>query len=200
MTKILVLGDSIAWGAFDTEQGGWVERLKTFFFQDYKEKGIGVYNFSVSSNDTRGVLEFLEADIKKIDKIGKEDYILLFSVGSNDPGYIYNKNNVFVPQKEFEENLRKIIQIAKRYSKKIFFTGLMKVDEDLTKPWHANEFWENADIKKYNDIIENKCKEEQINFIPLFDLIDKSELSDGLHSNVEGHKKIFNRVKKYLDI
>ena len=109
MVKILVFGDSIAWGAFDIKQGGWVERLKTFFLQNYSKKGIGVYNFAISSNDTIGVLEFLEADINKIDKIESEDYILLFSIGSNDCRYIDEKNNVFVPQKEFEENLQKII-------------------------------------------------------------------------------------------
>jgi lysophospholipase L1-like esterase len=28
MVKILVFGDSIAWGAFDLEKGGWVEKIK----------------------------------------------------------------------------------------------------------------------------------------------------------------------------
>ncbi len=198
MVKILVFGDSIAWGAFDNKQSGWVERLKTFFLQDYSEKGIGVYNFSVSSNDTRDVLEFLESDIDKIDKIEQEDYVLLFSIGSNDLRYINERNNVLTPSKEFEENLQKIIRVAKEHSKKIFFTGLMKVDDKLTQPWNKNEFWENVDIKNYNDIIENICKKNQINFIPLFDLINESELSDGLHPNAEGHEKIFNYIKKYL--
>lgn len=198
MVKILVFGDSIAWGAFDNKQGGWVERLKTFFLQNYSKKGIEVYNFSVSSNDTRGVLKFLKSNIKKIDEIEKEDYILLFSIGSNDPKYINEKNNVSVPPKEFEENLQKIIRIAKKHSEKIFFTGLMKVDDNLTQPWNETEFWENADIKNYNSIIEKKCEENQINFIPLFSLINESELSDGLHPNTEGHEKIFNHIKDYL--
>ena len=60
MVKILVFGDSVAWGAFDNEKGGWVERLKTHFLQNYEEHRIGVYNFSVSSNDTRDVLKFFE--------------------------------------------------------------------------------------------------------------------------------------------
>ncbi len=198
MVKILVFGDSIAWGAFDLKRGGWVERLKTFFLQNYSKKGVGVYNLAVSSNDTRGVLEFLEADINKIDKIESADYILLFSIGSNDPRYINERNNVFVPQKEFEENLQKIINIAKKHSEKIIFTGLMKVNDNLTQPLKENEFWENKDIQNYNNIIERKCKENQINFIPLFNLINETELSDGLHPNSEGHEKIFNHIKDYL--
>lgn len=117
MVKILIFGDSIAWGAFDTKCGGWAERLKTYFFENYKEKEIGIYNLSVSSNDTRGVLEFIKQDIKKINKIDPEKLILLFSIGSNDLRYINKKSNVVVPVKEFKDNLQKIITIAKNILK-----------------------------------------------------------------------------------
>jgi len=142
MVKILVFGDSISWGAFDNDCGGWVERLKIYFWQNYKEKEISVYNLSVSSNDTRGVLEFLENDIKKITQIAPEELILLFSIGSNDPMYTNEKNNILVPVKEFKDNLQKIINISKKYSNKIIFTGLMKIDDKLTQPWNKNEFWD----------------------------------------------------------
>lgn len=198
MVKILVFGDSIAWGAFDNEKGWWVERLKTSFFQNYSKEYIWVYNLAVSSNDTRGVLRFLESDINKIDKIEPEEYILLFSIWSNDPRYIDRPDNIFVSQEEFEENLQKIITIAKKYSKKIFFTGLMGVDDKLTQPWNENEFWQNKDIERYDEIIVKKCKENQVHFIPLLDLINESDLSDGLHPNTEGHKKIYKRIKEYI--
>lgn len=198
MVKILVFGDSIAWWAFDNEKGGWVERLKTNFFQNYSDQYIGVYNLAVSSNDTRGILKFLESDINKIDKIEPEEYILLFSIGSNDLRYIDKPDNIFVPQDEFEENLQKIIMIAKKYSKKIFFTGLMGVDDKLTQPWNENEFWQNKDIEKYDEIISRICRENQIHFIPLLNLINKSDLSDWLHPNTQGHEKIYNYIKEYI--
>ncbi|HMY80652.1 MAG TPA: GDSL-type esterase/lipase family protein [Candidatus Absconditabacterales bacterium] len=198
MAKILVFGDSIAWGAFDNEKGGWVERLKTSFLQDYNDQGIGVYNLAVSSNDTRGVLKFLESDINKIDAIEPEEYILLFSIGSNDPRYIDTPGNVFIPQDEFKRNLQKIIMTAKKYSKQIFFTGLMGVDDKLTQPWNENEFWQNKDIERYDEIIANVCKENQVHFIPLMHVINESDLSDGLHPNTEGHKKIHHHIKEYI--
>ena len=198
MVKILVFGDSIAWGAFDNQKGGWVERLKTHFLQNYKNQGIWVYNFSVSSNDTRGVLNFLESDIKKINQIEKEDLILLFSIGSNDPRYIDEPNNIFISEKEFNNNLQKIIETAKSFSSNVIFTGLMKVDEKLTQPWNENEFWKNKDIENYDKIISEKCTENKINFIPLFNLINESDLSDGLHPNTKGHEKIFNHIKEQL--
>lgn len=198
MVKVLVFGDSISWGAFDTEYGDWVERLKTYFMQSYEKKEIGIYNLSVSFNNTRSILEFLEQDIKKINKIEPEELILLFSIGSNDSMYINEKNNVIVPVKEFEENLQKIITIAKKYSKKIIFTGLMKVDEKLTIPFGENEFWENKGIEKYDKIIEKICKNQQVEFIPLFDLINEKDLKDGMHPHAKGHEKIFNCIKEYL--
>ncbi|MFH1667978.1 MAG: GDSL-type esterase/lipase family protein [Candidatus Komeilibacteria bacterium] len=200
MAKILIFGDSISWGAFDTEQGGWVERLKTFFLQHYDDDGfdLGVYNLSVSSNDTRGVLKFLSADIDKMNQIEPEEYILLFSVGSNDPRYIDQVDRVFVPEDEFEANLLKIVEIAKRHSTKIIFTGLMKVNESLTKPWIRNEFWENKDLENYDNIIKKVCEQNRIDFIPLFGLITEGDLADGLHPNSQGHAKIFTHIKKHL--
>jgi len=200
MVKILVFGDSITWGAFDKEKGGWVERLKTYYLKSYKEIGVSIYNLGVSSNDTRGVLKFLEQDINKIQTIEQEEVTLLFSIGSNDPRYIKNKNNIFISESEFLENLKKIIEIGKKYSNKMIFTGLLKVDDNLTQPWTANEFWDNQDIIEYDKIIENVCKEKNIDFIPLIDLLDiNKDLEDGLHPNSKGHIKIYETVKEYIE-
>jgi len=198
MAKVLIFGDSISWGAFDYEFGGWAERLKTYFLKDYKEEGVGIYNLSVSSNDTRGILEFIEQDIEKINKIEPEEIIILFSIGSNDSRYIRKDENAIIPIEEFEENLKKIIAIAKKYSKKIIFTGLTKINDKLTQPWEGCEFWENKDLGKYDDRVENICEKYQIHFVPLFDLLDESMLEDGLHPNSKGHENIYHRIKDYL--
>ncbi|MFH1838094.1 MAG: hypothetical protein ABH808_01185 [Candidatus Kuenenbacteria bacterium] len=51
MKKILIFGDSIAWGAFDYSHGGLAERLRKKYFQTYKshksETHISVYNLSI---------------------------------------------------------------------------------------------------------------------------------------------------------
>jgi len=199
MKKILIFGDSISWGAFDYERGGWVERLKTKYLDTYGSGGgIGVYNLSVSSNNTPGVLETIENDITKINKIEPEDYVFLFSIGSNDPVYIDTRENIGVPFDLYKNNLEKIIEISKKYTRDIIFTGLMMVDENKTKPWSENEYWENKDIKKYNDEIEIICKKHELDFIPLWNIITTNDLSDGLHPNTKGHEKIYNQVEKHL--
>jgi lysophospholipase L1-like esterase len=198
MVKILVFGDSIVWGAFDLEKGGWVERLKTYFLKDYKEKGIGVYNFGISGDDTRGLLFRLEKQIKIIGKIEPEDYILLFSIGTNDFRYIDSKDNVVVPKEEFEENLRKIIAISKKYSNNIIFTGFPLIDESKTMPWNKNEYWEMESFEAYEDVLKKVCQEENIPVISLSNLLSKEDLYDGIHPNSQGHEKIFEKVKDKL--
>lgn len=198
MAKVLIFGDSIAWGAFDLEQGGWVERLKTDYLATFKTEEVGIYNLAISNNDTRGVLYSLKREVGIFNVIEPEKYIFLFSIGSNDSRYIDTKNNPFMPLDEFKRNILKIIKLSRKYSSKMMFTGLTKVDESLTRPWRENLYWENDDLKKYNDAIEEICKKESIDFIPLWELITKDDLPDGLHPNATGHKKIYNQVKKHL--
>jgi len=198
MKKILIFGDSIAWGAFDFEYGGWVERLKTKYLGTYKKEEIGVYNLSISSNDTRGILYSLEKELSIFNKIEPEEYIFLFSIGSNDPLYVDTRNNIRVPFDEFKNNLKKIIELSKKYTTKIVFTGLLTIDENKTMPWSEDEYWENKDLKKYNDAIKEVCDNNKLDFIPFWDLLDKNDLQDGLHPNSRGHEKIFNRVNEYF--
>lgn len=204
MTKILVFGDSIAWGAFDTKRGGWVERLKTYLFNERPEIRGYVYNLSISSNDTRGILFELEKQIEIIEKIEPEDYILIFSIGSNDCRYIDSKKNKFVPIQEFKENLNKIIKIVNKYSKGIVFTGLMKVDEDKTLPFLGSatekEYYANDDLKEYDKMIKDACNDYGIIFIPLLNVLNiKEDLFDGVHPNSKGHEKIFKKVLPFIE-
>ncbi len=199
MKKILVFGDSISWGAFDYDYGGWVERLKTKYLKTYANgSGIGFYNLSISSNNTTGVLNSIEQEAEKFNRIEPEEYIFLFSIGSNDPVYINSRDNLGVPFDEYKNNLEKIINISKKFTSDIVFTGLIIVDEEKTKPWSENEYWENNDLKKYNDAIKDICNQHDLDFIPLWNILTKEDLFDGLHPNSSGHKKIFNRIDKYL--
>jgi len=197
MVKLLVFGDSITWGAFDTEKGGWVERLKIFEF----DKGTSVYNLGISSDDTNGVLFRLENAILAINKIEPEEIIILFSIGSNDARYVLNKETKFVPINTFEKNLKQITKIAKQHSTRVVFTGLLAVDESKTTPiaWNPTEFYENDDLKEYDLVIQKVCDSLDVKFIPLFELLSAKDLSDGVHPNALGHEKIFKAVKEFFE-
>ena len=170
MTKILIFGDSIAWGAFDEKYGGWVERLKAHFLKDYNKQKVGVYNFSVSSYTIKDILESLENDIKKIEKV-EANGIILFSIGVNDASF-NNKEEQVVPIKEFEANLNKIIKIAERHSKRIIFTGLFNVKKELVNSRGKNKFLNNDAVVEYNNVLEKITKENKLEFIPFFNLLN----------------------------
>ncbi len=198
--KILVFGDSIVWGAFDSEGGGWVERLKLYM----RAKGdIDVYNLGISGGKTPGLLERLESETKvRIEE--DEETIIVFAIGINDSYFVHSKNSLIVPPEQFKENIQRLIDLAQKFSSKIIFVGLTLVDESKTTPipWNTDKSYKNENIKKYNEIIKSICKDKNTYFVEIFDKWLQSDyqtlLEDGLHPNSKGHQKIFETVRGYL--
>ena len=201
MAKILVFGSSEAWGAFDTERGGWVERLKVYYLQNRESNHYYVYNFGISGDDTGGILFRLRKQIEMLENVFHDDYIFIFSIGKNDGRYIKEKLNKQISIEDYEENLKKIISIAREYSDKISFIGIPEIDESKTKPWNEEyqEHYENDDLENYDNKLMETCEKEGVNYIKIRNLLIKEDLHDGLHPNAEGHRKIFERVKEELN-
>ena len=207
MSTICIFGNSIELGEYDTQSGGWVERLKIFMFQkinDFdKSKEIDVYNLGVSGEDTSSLLERLTRETKTRTKEAK-DIILIFSIGINDSHFMESQNSLMTSPEEFKLNIEKIITQAKSITSKIIFIGLTPVDESKTTPipWNVDKFFKNENAEKYNQIIKSVCKDKNTYFIEIFDDWIKTGyqelLKDGLHPNSAGHKKIFETVKDFL--
>ena len=206
MTRILVFGDSIVWGAWDRE-GGWAQRLRKFI----DEKNLSdsefyclVYNLGVSSDTTEGLLERFEFETKQRLKEGEET-IFIFAIGTNDSQFLFSKNGTKVPVEKVRENIQKLIELAKRFSSKIIFVGLFPVDESrvVPLPWDSNKAYKNEFIRQYNQVIKEVCNENNIPFIDTFEKFSSldypSLLEDGLHPNSKGHELIFKMVKKEIE-
>jgi len=198
MTNILVFGASITWGAWDKE-GGWVSRLRKFI----DEKNISdsdyncmIYNLGISGDNTNYLLERLKNEVKA--RLSEEETIIIFSIGTNDSAA--SKSEVSVSIDKFKENLKKIINIAKKHTDKIIILGLTKVDESKTNPipWNPSVRYINENIKRYNLELKRLAEKENLNYINLFDLLGKEDLEDGVHPNSEGHEKIFQIIKDFL--
>ncbi len=203
--KILVFGDSDAYGAWDFE-GGWVERLRNVLTRKVIETNQKfyciLYNLSISGNTTDSLLKRFELEAKiRIDK--NEEVIIIFPIGVNDT--IIDKNGiVWTAPDKFAENIEKLIKLAQKYAQKIIFVGPMPVDEARTNPvfWDVDVSYSNSRLEKYNEMIKSTCMKNNVHFIEIFDKLIKSDykklLEDGVHPNSEGHKKIFEDVKKFL--
>lgn len=199
--KILVFGDSISRWAFDQDMWGWVERLKTHFFQwwqkNYKH---GVYNYSISSNDTRGVLEQISVHCDLMKKINPDDMMIILSIWSNDARYMQTPDQLFVPKQEFISNIERILDRCRIYTENIMILWLLPVDQDLCMPRHG-EYYDNTYIQEYDAILKDIAHQRWYTYIDMRDCINIStDLDDGLHPNTQGHVKIYERVKKEIDM
>jgi lysophospholipase L1-like esterase len=205
MPNILVFGDSIAFGDYDTE-GGWVDRLKKDLLANSTNHNDDnyVYNLAVDSHTSSDMLKRLESDSKPRMWKGKET-IFIFSLGINDAIVVSNgKERNKVSLSRFSTNLDRIVKLASKHSNKIVFIGPTPGDESKVNPmpWSPKESFRNNQIMKYNKTISNICKQNNILFINLISLLKNTnyinELDDGAHPNTKGHELIYKTVKKYL--
>ncbi len=190
---ICLFGDSITWGACDPEGGGWGARLRSYFETNNIE--VEVYNCGVSGDNTDDLLQRF-----KVEATAREPNIIIFAIGINDSQYVNSKDNPTVPIDKFQNNLQELVNQAKDFTDKIIFIGLTKVDESKTMPipWNKIKFYDMDNVSKYNSVIRNFCQKNKLLFIDMLDLIQNEDLEDGLHPNPNGHKKMFEKIKKFL--
>lgn len=191
---ICVFGDSLAWGAWDEELGGWVNRLKLFLPPNYGYE-TEVYTLGISGETTDGLLKRFEIEAKAL----KPD-IIIFEIGKNDAAYRNSEDNPLVELEQFKQNISKLAKLAKKFTDKIIFLGLAEIDDSKTKPFWEDISYNNKRLKMYETEIKQICEKDNIYFIKIRDLLTFKDFDkeDALHPNAKGHEKIFERVKEFL--
>lgn len=190
---ICIFGDSITWGAFDPEGGGRANRLRNHLEPD----GHMVYNCGVSGDSTEDLLFRF-----KTEATAREPELIVFAIGTNDSQYIHSKDNPRTTLEQFEKNLEELIKQSKDFTEKILFVGLTEVEEEkvMPIPWsNKNIFYDNENFKQYDGIIKKVCVESKLPYVEVSDLLQRGELSDGLHPNSKGHEKLFKAIKDKLE-
>lgn len=202
--RVLVFGDSITQGYWDTE-GGWVDKLRKHYdelqVQDFDKDQPTVFNLGISADTSRNVLARAETEIKARTRHNIPP-IVIVQIGINDSCAEPSGN--MVPLEEYGTNLGKIIELLRPISTKIIFVGLSACDEAKTTPvsWGALHYT-NKSIKLYEDQMKTVAEAAGIPFVPVLDEFTKAMqtnelLPDGLHPNNEGHAVIFEIVKSKL--
>ncbi len=166
ITNIFIFGDSIVDGNWDREKGGWTERLKLFFNEKrISGEGVFVYSLGIAGNTSKDLLDRVEFEsYQRQDE--QEKNIFIFGVGTNDSGFFQDKGEGLVPPDQFKENLQYLTVLARKYSTKILFIGLVPIIEEKTSPipWRPEICFYNKNIEQYNKIIKNVCKEHDLIF------------------------------------
>ncbi|MBN2420793.1 hypothetical protein JXB27_00780, partial [Candidatus Woesearchaeota archaeon] len=121
--------------------------------------------------------------------------LIIFAVGLNDSSDFEGEKRVLLV--DFKKNIETLIKQSKA---KTIFVGLTPVDE--SKSVTEFEAYVNDEIHKYDILIKEICKKHKITFVEVFDkwmkLDYKKLLADGVHSNEEGHKLLFEEIIKAL--
>jgi len=199
--NILVFGDSIAVGAFDTERNGWVSLMA----MDQYEKSIAsrgreyndVINVSVSGNTSTDLLHRIESDMKG--RKGQDGFgVSILAIGTNDAAKVNGVHQVSFDT--FSKNIDALTGILQETSDKVVVLGLPPVFEKLTSPWCFDQTanWMNEELAKYDAEIQRITSENNLLFIPMQDVLDRNSdqhLPEGLHPNANGHRLIYERVK-----
>ncbi|MBN2094415.1 MAG: hypothetical protein JW727_00050 [Candidatus Aenigmarchaeota archaeon] len=172
MTRILVFGDSIAWGAWDLN-GGWIQKLRTYLEKKllstpefWKEEFYQVYNLGVAStigeNSQTLLKRFKHEANARFEK--DERTIFVFAIGKNDSRFLKSKNNFAVPKEDFRKNIVKLIKNAKEFSPEIIFIGTTPINDSKTSPipWDRDASYKNEYLQEYNAILKEVCLKEKI--------------------------------------
>lgn len=209
--RVLVFGASTVQGYWDS-QGGWAERLRDYYDKrqleafnrgDFTHEEPKVMNLGISGD---GIVELLkrigpESQARQNDK----GVSFVISIGTNSAAIMNGKE--VTTTKEFKNDLRKAIGIAKEYSNKIMLVGLPAVNEAKTNPipW-ADMYFKNGRIGEFEAAALELAKEQGLLFVPVHEKFqNKVEASerlqshDGLHPNDAGHQLIFELVLPCLD-
>jgi lysophospholipase L1-like esterase len=191
---INIFGDSIVHASY-VEGGGWADRLRNNL-EKRTDDYFRVYNLGIDGEDTDGLLKrFANENEARLPNI------IIIAIGVNDSHYDKSNEDVWVPIKRFEENLLEIIDQAKNFTQEIVFVGLLSVQEEKVSPvpWNPAKYLDNKSVALYDAKIEEICVKSGLSFIKMLDLLDDSDLIDGLHPNSQGHEKMFLRIKDFLE-
>jgi lysophospholipase L1-like esterase len=192
--RVLVFGDSITQGFWDTS-GGWVQRIRTVYDKETIKTDYDlptIFNLGISGNSSRDIVERFEAETKA--RCQDEELGFIFAVGLNDSRTKSGIN--FSEPEEYKSNLEKLLVMASRYSNKIVFVGLTPCVEERSNPvsW-SDTGYTNDRIRMFNQVLEDFCHDNALEFIdtltPFTEAEAKTELlPDSLHPNNEGHRLI----------
>ncbi len=205
--RVLVFGDSIAQGFWDTE-GGWVDRLKRHYdqisLQDLHARSFTtVFNLGVSGDRITNLLKRVKFETQ-VRKWPNEPQIVVLAIGTNDDAL--EQSVTTAGTSRFKNDLAEIIKELKPLVSKVVLVGNPACDESRTRPvFWTNLSYTNLQLQKTEKIVEIAAREFDLPFVPIFaefqQKLDAGQdlLEDGLHPNNAGHQLIFDLVRPELD-
>lgn len=206
MKNILIFGDSIAYGAWDTE-GGWVQRLRTRFdehnLQNLDDEVTLVYNLGISGDTSTDLVERFEHEARAR-TASDETTIIILAIGSNDATITTATNTPATSIETFTSNITTLIKQATFIAEAVSLVGLTPVDEARVNPvpWAPHLALKNSSIQQFDTILQDVAATTDTPYIDIASAFTKHNvatlLEDGDHPNSEGHAIIAATVWQHL--
>lgn len=199
--RILVFGDSITYGSWDS-QGGWADRLKRELHRQYVDTGgetkVQLLNLGIGGEAGTGILARLEAEIEARQSTSWQ-FVFVFAYGTNDSRTLDGESQTTIEQ--LRANTKQIIKVASTYSPRILFVGAPPISvPELGFKLHR---YNDALIGQYSEVIRGVAETEGVSFMatrPAYEAsADSLFAADGLHPNDAGHELIASLVRPELD-
>lgn len=206
--RVLIFGDSIAQGYFDSQSGGWTNLVAVHYqreaLKDLASDWIEVFNLGVSGDTAAGVLDRITSEVEARRVYELEECIVI-AVGINDT--ILKDNRAVDEEYAFQKVYEELIESALELCPRVICVGLSAVNERLTDPWKyssSGKQWKNNRINLFEDIIKQSAERKEVAFVPIHDtfirsLAEAELLADGLHPNTAGHALIAREVLSAIE-
>ncbi|PIE19270.1 MAG: hypothetical protein CSA64_05275 [Arachnia propionica] len=190
----VVIGDSISFGQFDAEVGGWVTRLRLKL--EAAGHGANVYNLGINGDTSDGVLA-------RLDEVWRRDpTLLLVAIGINDSRLEPPAGEAFVPIERYAANLEAVAVAAKERGVPVVFVGVLPICEhDMVRLPGGSQYFDHLGCS-YDQIARQTAERNGCGFIDVASEARRVDwralLSDGLHPNSEGHEVVADVVCGWL--
>lgn len=206
-TNYIIIGDSITYGIGDFEDGGWSTMFKKYIVNKDDSKVCNNY-VHIAGFPGATSSDILEKSDNILQSFMHKEFknIVILSIGVNDT-QVFNgetKNSI----EHYKENMLKLIKGIIDKECNLIILGLTQIESDEKFLWKPNKYYDNDIISEYDrDLklildydaeLEKICKDNRIKYIPMQDVLEKTDFIDGLHPNHNGHKKIVEHIIKNI--
>lgn len=199
--RVLVFGDSITYGAWDTE-AGWVERIKrqahTQTVESQGTRKMQIINLGIGGDSSTTILKRMPTETEARYS-ASWPFIFVITFGTNDERSIDGK--IETPIEQFEANVRGIISLATRYTDKILFLGMPPTGKPTVE--FKGQKYSDKRVKEYEQRMRSIVEGAGLPFVPLRPAFEQAGLEnlyayDNIHPNDKGHQLIAETVAPKL--
>lgn len=185
--SIVLFGDSITQGSFQTDYAGWGGLLSNHLC-----RLTDVYNRGFSGYNSRWALQILPAVLESFNEL----FIVVIFFGANDSVAIDDVQHV--PLDEYGNNIQSIIDKFRAHDSTVSLIIVTPPAVDSVR-WPTRS---NIQVSEYADVVRSIARDKSVELVDLWQCphcINLEDLNDGLHLSMSGNLKVFNGVLKAIN-